>query len=86
MGLCKILNDLQEQNIEEVEVNLYFDEIHQIITKFSTKMLREKGDTQFKEINNGPIKNRLINLILTLVANKGDKLSVNALKKALNLP
>lgn len=68
-----------------MEVNLYFDEIRQIVTKFSTKMLKEKGEGKFGEINEGPIKTKLIDLILNVVANKGDKLAVSTLRKSLTI-
>lgn len=38
-----------QSGIEEVEVNLYFDEIHQIINKFSTRMVKERAENQFRE-------------------------------------
>jgi hypothetical protein len=37
-------------NMGEVEINLCFEEIHQIVAKLSTKMLREKGELQYREI------------------------------------
>ena len=72
-------------NMGEVEINLCFEEIHQIVAKLSTKMLREKGELQYREIQNGQIKDRLIQLILNVVKNKGDTISVNVLKKALKI-
>lgn len=48
-SLCKIVNEMQAGgNMGEVEINLCFEEIHQIVSKLSTKMLREKGELQYR--------------------------------------